>query len=888
MKGPLYLLVPTLRVGTVRSNALRRRRTAILRNPMHRLDAERQTRRSHAEHGNERKSHDFGYSVLLAFMLTGTAFGAVKLVRDGVAVSEIVIAKDAVQGVKLAAEDLQKHLELISGAKLPIVNAPSVHVKNQVYVGESEFTRRLGFKPAEFNSSGLEIVAKDNYVILDGPTKHWKPSPYNMTVSDYRYLRGSIITGKTYPKPEDFPSPGLKAWQDFCGEKFTTKHINNGPGRFNKPLGIHVNDDIGAWHAVAELLEQLGVRWYMPYENGTVIPEKTTIAIPDQHLKKEAKYPRREWCYYKRMEVDAEGVAWLKRLKAGNNRIIVYNHTTYAIYSSYEQQKRHPEWLARDSKGQLIEGYPSGCGAPRYTHPGFRQAAVTFMNKVLESQPDLWAMAVGPPDGGIKVDARDIGKYGKPTDTVPQKASNYVWDFHVHLAKALKESHPDKFLLYMSGAGGRELPTNIEEFPDNLLVPPKVTNAYMWGLDVYRRASLDAVGKWVDKMKVVRRAPSWDHWLMYRRPSRPRYPVVFTKALKAQMKEMLPYIDGKFIEIQPDGRRDAQGRTSKRLGVIGLVHLMVYWQNELFWDPDADRTKMLDEYYMLFFGPAETEMREFYEFAEKVWMRQESRTLTEHTGFLKEADVDRYFEILVKARAKAGKGSVYDKRIAMIEGDMQSLKKLFPNLKRTGPWFRVYPAPESFKIDGDPSEYKYGWTTLGDWTTGERPEKNVTRAVVTMTPNKSGLIVGAVCYENRMDNIKADCKANDDFGIFNDDVVEVYINTPERSYFKIVVNPNVAVWTESTDVAIIDRDTLPILWNPGVKAAVEKHADRWTVEIMVPTRDFGELGPTKEYPWGIQVGRTRFTGGHMQPWALAPTSGGPYKTLNRWGSLWMK
>ena len=819
---------------------------------------------------------------------------AVELTRDGQPVAEIVIAKDAVQGVKLAAEDLQKHLALMSGAKLPIVTAPSPDVRSCVFVGESQFTRELGFKPAEFSRSGLEIVVKDNYVILDGPVKHWKPSrfwtpsPSSHDIAAYRYLRGSVITGKILPKPEGFPPPVLKAWQDFCGEKFTTMHLNNGPGQFNKPLGIHVIDDLGPWYAVAELLEQLGVRWYMPYEIGTVLPETKTVVIAEQHLKKEAKFPRREWCYYGTMRSDDEGIAWLKRLKAGNHAIILYNHTTYAIYSSYEQQQLHPEYLARDSQGNIIEGYPSGRGMPRYTAPGFRRAAVTYMNKVFESQPDLWAMAVGPPDGGVKMDARDIPKFGKPDDPIPQKASDYVWDFHVYLAKELKKSHPDKYLIFMTGAGANEIPTNTGDFPDNILIPPRIAPSSQWVLDTHRQAKIAGHREWLQKMKVIRRAPSWDHWLSYRTPTRPRYPVVFTKALQRQMKEMVPYIDGKFIEIQPDLRNDGKGGKIRRLGVPGLVHLMVYWQNKLFWDPDADREKMLDEYYRLFFGPAEAEMREFYELAEEVWSRQESRSLTESTGFLKEADVSRYFEILAKARTKAGKGTVYDQRIALIETEMQSLKKLFPNLKRTGPWFRAYPAPDSLKIDGNLSEYKHGWTTLRDWTTGETPAKNVTRAVLAVTPNKSALIVGAVCYENRMDEIKADCKANDDFGIFEDDVVEVYVNTPERSYFKIVVNTNGVIWDESTDVAIIDRDTLPILWNPGVKAAVERLPDRWTVEIMIPTKDFGKLGPTKIYPWGIQVGRTRFTGGHTQPWAIAPTSGGPYRTLNRWGNLWMR
>ena len=826
---------------------------------------------------------------IMALLLSGGAFADVELVRNGAPVAEIVIDADAEQGVKLAAEDLQKHLNLMSGATVPIVNAPTPGAKSRVYVGSTRFTEALGFKPAEFESSGLEILAQENYVILDGPNKHWKRSPYGQSISDSRYLGGSVITGVTPPKPENFPSPGLKAWQDFCGEKFTTIHLNTAPGPFNEPLKIHVNDDLGPWYAVAELLEQLGVRWYMPYELGTVIPEKKTIAIPAQHLKKEAVFGRREWCYYGTRRRDGEGIAWLKRLKSGNYHIILYNHTSYAIYSSYEQQQLHPEYLACDAKGKPYLGYPAGRGMPRYTDPGFRRAAVTYMNKVLESQPGLWAVTVGPPDGGVKMDARDIPLYGKPGDSVDQKASNYVWDFHVFLCNELKKSHPDKYLIYGTGAGAREVPTNIKEFPDNLLVPASFLPGSYWVLNSHRRAKLDAYGKWVENMSVARRTPTWDHWLSYGSPKRPRYPVVFTRALQDQMNRLQPWIDGKFIEIQT--AMQTEGRTEGvpfRLGVPGLIHLMVYWQNRLFWDPNADREAMLDEYYRLFFGPAEAEMREFYEFAEEVWARQESRSLTESTGFLKEADVNRYFEILARARAKAGEGTVYDQRIAMIESEMESLKRLFPNLKRTGPWLRAYPTPKEPAIDGDLSEYKYGWTTLRDSTTGEIPAKNAASAVVTMTPNKSALIVGVICYENRMSQLKAHCTVNDDFSIFQDDAVEIYVNTPERSYFKIVVNPNGAIWTETTDVAIIDRDTLPILWNPEVKFAVKKFADRWTVEIMIPTDDFGKIGPTKTFPWGIQVGRSRFTGGHPKAWEIAPTSGGPYRTLNRWGNLWMR
>lgn len=819
--------------------------------------------------------------ITIILSISGCIAGNVSLIKDGKPASEIVISPNAIQGVKLAAEDLQKHLELMSGAKLPIVNAPTPGTPNQIYVGESEFTKKLGFVPSKFNNSAYEILVKDNYAILTGPDKQRKAPPYRQTPSDSIYLKGSIITGKVFPKPKNFPSPGLKAWQDFCGEKFTTQHLLEGLGRFNKPLKVHINDDLCTWYAVSAFLEGLGVRWYMPYEYGTVIPKKKTVSIPEQHIKKEAKFAQREWHYGGR-DKDGPGIAWLKRLKAGNYTMTIFNHTTYAIYSSYEQQKSHPEYLACDANGKPYEGFPSGRGRPRYTNPGFRKAAVTYMNKVFDAFPDMAAISIGPPDGCLKMDARDIDLYGKPTDSMQQKVSNYIWDFNFYLANELKKSHPDKKLIYMSSASGRLPPTNMKEFPDNMIVPFAQPYSAYQALETTRSQVLADRQKWFKKMKEcgVKEIPKctiWDYYLYYRYPSNPRYPVVFTKFLQKEIKEMLPYARGKFIET---------AFANSKIGVPGLMHLMIYWQNKLYWDPDMDRKKMLDEYYTLFFGPAAAEMKEFYEFAEKVWTRQESRSLTETTGFLKEKDVDKYFEILKRAREKAGKDTIYDKRIAIIEKEMQSLKKLFPNLKRTGPTLRAYNAPKGFKIDGNPSEYKYGWTVMRDARTGEKPEKNLTKATVAITPDKSALIIGVVCYENRMNQLKADCKINDDANIFQDDVVEIYINTPERSYFKVVVNPNGMIWDESTDATIVNRDTLPILWNPGVKAAIKKYPDRWTAEIMIPTKDFGKLGPTKQYPWGIQIARTRFTGGIAEGWAIAPIS--PYRTLNKWGNLWSR
>ena len=62
---------------------------------------------------------------LLILLITGTATAqSLDLVRDGCPCAEIVVARDAHNGIQAAARDLQEFLEQISGALMSIVNEP--------------------------------------------------------------------------------------------------------------------------------------------------------------------------------------------------------------------------------------------------------------------------------------------------------------------------------------------------------------------------------------------------------------------------------------------------------------------------------------------------------------------------------------------------------------------------------------------------------------------------------------------------------------------------------------------------------------------------------------------------------------------------------------------
>ena len=84
--------------------------------------------------------------ITLVFGLSAAVLSALDVVRNGVPCAEIILDQTAPKWARHAAKDLQQHLKKISGAELTIVNAPSGKMKNRIFVGESRFTKALGYK----------------------------------------------------------------------------------------------------------------------------------------------------------------------------------------------------------------------------------------------------------------------------------------------------------------------------------------------------------------------------------------------------------------------------------------------------------------------------------------------------------------------------------------------------------------------------------------------------------------------------------------------------------------------------------------------------------------------------------------------------------------------
>ena len=87
---------------------------------------------------------------LVILTLCSCLYGA-EITRNGKAVADIAIPDNAVSSVKFAAEELQKFIKIVSGAKLDIVKESSPRkFKNRIYLGSLGSLHRTALGEQEF------------------------------------------------------------------------------------------------------------------------------------------------------------------------------------------------------------------------------------------------------------------------------------------------------------------------------------------------------------------------------------------------------------------------------------------------------------------------------------------------------------------------------------------------------------------------------------------------------------------------------------------------------------------------------------------------------------------------------------------------------------------
>jgi len=108
--------------------------------------------------------------VVLTMMAGGIAMAQVVLAKDGKSLYRIVVPQKAIPSERYAAEELQRYLERISGAKLPIVTDSEPMGSHEILLGDNAHLRKLGiqFDFAKLGADGFVLRTFQNHLIIAG------------------------------------------------------------------------------------------------------------------------------------------------------------------------------------------------------------------------------------------------------------------------------------------------------------------------------------------------------------------------------------------------------------------------------------------------------------------------------------------------------------------------------------------------------------------------------------------------------------------------------------------------------------------------------------------------------------------------------------------------
>lgn len=740
-----------------------------------------------------------------------------EIVKDGKVKSIIVLGEKPTRSAQLAAKELQDHVNVISGANIPIIkeNESIPKDKYPIYVGEGKFTRKHGLISDKFASQESLIKATPEYAILIG-----RDDP------DF----GPI----SYEKNGAWP--GIRKW------------------------GITPFYRLGTLYAVYNLLEDaFGVRWYMVTDLGRVAPKKKTLALKLGETKNRPwtifrNSTRNHWQIPGEMPVKKPMTSASER---DNNlfmfRTRIGGEPYRSVHSVTDYWKRfgekHPDWFV-DKPGPHVQ--------LKYDNPEVIKQVVKDANNFFkkpfsvrrfgtpvnaserESRGNFFAVV--PPDNRnfgdnpqppLQPERRHKGLYGNGV------FSNYIFTWVNNVAKQVAKTYPDYYISTIAYAGMFEPP----EFSIEPNVAVQVCMADGW-----KGFGLENLKKWRER---VSRLYTWEYYI----DSQTAFPLIRQHDIANYIAELEKMnIDGMFIE--PPAFYG--GTVYKNPALYHLNHYITFRGLR---EKNMNIEAVLDEYYKLFYGPAEKPMKEFWTLMEKLPKIQED--LKEKGAYYKWASPE--FEKTLKglenaldqARNLATK-EPYASRIALVkETALGSLikryEKYLPIAKAPVLTLDVRKVDEGPAMDGDLNDEV--WKKAATTTPFVRMngDKTFVKTRAKVIRDDKNLYIGFICDEPLMDKIKVNTNEPSP-SISTDDSVEVFIggyDMKDSGYLQIIMNADGKLWYHwPGKFARLQR-----LTNLGIEGSTKKTKDGWFAEFAIPLKSISAQNKKKGFALGLGLYR---------------------------------
>jgi len=489
---------------------------------------------------------------VLLVLATVWSAGAVTLVKDGQPAATIVISKAAldaesykpgrglkvepVRKIRLAAEELQRVVEKMSGARLPIAGDEDTVKGTLILVGASRKADALklgipsGLTPERKEEGYIIVTKKDSLVVAGNDT-----GPYQ-----------------------------------------------------------------GTFFAVSELLNRLGVRWFMPGEFGECIPKLRTVDVPDITLRDTPDFIVRSWNGNLAPELVADDSLW--RL---HNKLVISESDILAIPGdSYlrkylpdkELVETHPEYFAKKLDGTVDKTMVnlSNPEVPKLVAEKVKAA----IKAAREKNPEFNSIGFAP-DDGIPMDLC------KETMELNQGFADLCGREGVITERSISE----EWFRFMNLVAGEV----VKEYPDIILTSNGYANRTFppEGVKLHPNLGIMFAAIWADLLHSYDDPRSWQQVMQGQMLKRwaqlcPRvfvynynFPMLVNCLTPLPLTRKIARNTPLMKQWGVAGFEDEQTFSWMAHGITAF-----YLRAKLYWDADADAKAILNDYFTVWYGPA--------------------------------------------------------------------------------------------------------------------------------------------------------------------------------------------------------------------------------------------------------------------------------------------
>lgn len=479
------------------------------------------------------------------------------LTRNGKPAVTIVIAAAPTPAATFGAQELQLHVQKITGATLPIIHDTEPVAGPRILVGPSVVTSKLGMEENQFEDQEYLIRFLDKDLVLLG-----KEQATSYAVHDFL--------------------------ERFCNIRWY------GPG--DSQMVFPETDTL--------IVEPREVRRRPAFRWRTMFPWTQFKMAHELYNQSSDEDLTRFWL---RLRMGGEAYACNHSLEGYYDRFWKQNPKHPDVFVA-----EHPDWFAQGYSASELEAYGGQPPQLCYSRQGLVDQVVADARKYFDGEGAAnGAEAAGKFFAMVPMDRGGRGHWCQCPECQAQidsqllsensfdsngSASDYWFAFVNKVARELATSHPDKYISTLAYAGYSYYPRKVQLEP-NVSVQMCLHTRNCW-----------APGMQQDELR-------WYQAWVKHEQGRPLYLWLYHCLPELQI------VDGPPFRCFPGFHAHAVGeqfKTFARDGIRGAFiegvsdQVDAYITIKLLDDPSLDVDNLLDEFFTRYYGPAAAPMKQFY------------------------------------------------------------------------------------------------------------------------------------------------------------------------------------------------------------------------------------------------------------------------------------